>query len=1158
MENILKYNISKIDKIKLFGEEFVKNNKGNLLILINDEEYELNVFFDLSGNHKKEKYLEIKVKLLNNLINISYMFSGCKQLVSAKYLSLINTDDVVDMSFMFSNCSSLSSLPDISKWNISQVKNMESMFEGCLLLKSCPEISTWNVSNVKNMKKLFYGCSSLLSLSDISKWDTSNINNMKGMFQGCSLLSTLPDISKWNISKVKNTNSMFYGCQSLTSFPDISIWNTKEIIDMSFMFYNCSKLSSFPDISNWNIENLKKYQFMFIGCSLLKNIPSFSKKVNIDNLSEKSNGKEKEKEKHTKISNNNSIKRKNTYEIYENNYYFCCYICQKIPEVLLEDEKNFFLSCINCGNGESINIENIINGSSKWIKKIIYFCNNHKEKIDANFLCKECELLLCKNCYKNHNKKESNHTLINLINSYINFCEDHNLILSYYCINCNYEICKECQKAHNNHKIKEINDDCSEIINSNTIKEFEEKIKEMNLYEIAQDTIETLLKYKTIDYSLKFTESKIEIMKLLQNDIKKRHNLLILSKILFFSSHKIKNNRFELIENYKDFFKAIRQMFSQKDIEKFKKIINYHKYNYIITSKKLSNNEENELNENIKNIFKPMSIDISDLEKKKKFIENNIIYTDILKRYIINDKAKNPDNYIDIEETINEIDNINNNMNSKENPEFILSILGKCIEKNGNQVYISKTKNKKFDNIELASIHSLISLGKEKKYEIHFDFGEEKNNVIFNNSFERENFIHKWKEKISENLKIDINNLILTNIHHGSIRVDASIINGTEKEEKALLELEGKSYIKKIEEKPLLEALEISPEILDPNGDRNQGWGVDETRGGEKYLPPLNGWYGLGLKVKDKYDNGDNSWLNWQNKKREFAIAYLGISNFLNEKERIVGDLNNASRNIKNFVNQRLYREEENIRAKGFLSNLINSKCGDGVCLFQNPEYAENSAGIVEVCGYRIKIILMCRVNSKKIRQPKTFRECWILNPTPDEVRPYRILIKKMPISPLAGALNDKIVTTISPINYILSAIKSNDLSFHNLVKDNRFKEISIINNQLVPKDLFAIRLYSSEYYKFINEYLRTEKILDNYNGLIGFSQSEIKSWICSLHLALKKNKNVANNTIVYRGVSPFKFPLDIGIGSKFYFREFVSTSLNKKIAENFIINLFK
>ena len=622
MDYILKYNIKDIDKIKLFGEEFVKNNKGNILTLINDEEYELNSLFDLSDNHKTKKFLEIKIKLLNKLLNISYMFSGCKQLVSAKYISLLNTDDVIDMSFMFSNCSSLSSLPDISKWNTSKVKSMESMFEGCLLLKSCSGISTWNISNVTNMKKFFYGCSSLLSLPYISKWDTSNVNNMKGMFQGCSLLSTLPDISKWNVSKVNNTNSMFYGCKSLSSFPDISIWNTKEIIDMSFMFYNCSLLSSFPDISNWDIENLKKYQFMIIGCSLLKNIPNFSRKKEvekIDNAVKKSY--EKEKENNATINSDNSVKRKNTCDIYENNYYFCCYKCQNIPEILLKDENNIFLSCINCGTGENINIENIINGSSIWIKQILCFCNNHKEKINANFLCDECELLLCNNCFKKHKKEKINHKLINLINSYINFCEEHNMILSSYCINCNYEICKECQKAHNNHELKEINDDFPEGINSGIIKEFQEKIKKLNLYQIAQDTIETLIEYKTLDYSLKFNETKNVIMKLLQNDAKMRHNLIIIAKILFFSSHKIKNNRSELIENYKEILNAIRHMLSKKEIEKFQKTINFHKYNYIITSKKLSKEEENELNENVQNIFKPMSLDLSDQEKKRNLLK---------------------------------------------------------------------------------------------------------------------------------------------------------------------------------------------------------------------------------------------------------------------------------------------------------------------------------------------------------------------------------------------------------------------------------------------------------------------------------------------------------------------------------------------------------
>ena len=40
---------------------------------------------------------------------------------------------------------------------------------------------------------------------------------------------------------------------------------------------------------------------------------------------------------------------------------------------------------------------------------------------------------------------------------------------------------------------------------------------------------------------------------------------------------------------------------------------------------------------------------------------------------------------------------------------------------------------------------------------------------------------------------------------------------------------------------------------------------------------------------------------------------------------------------------------------------------------FQNPKYAENSAGIIDILGYRMKIIIMCRINPKKIRQPVIF-----------------------------------------------------------------------------------------------------------------------------------------------------------------------------------------
>ena len=98
----------------------------------------------------------------------------------------------------------------------------------------------------------------------------------------------------------------------------------------------------------------------------------------------------------------------------------------------------------------------------------------------------------------------------------------------------------------------------------------------------------------------------------------------------------------------------------------------------------------------------------------------------------------------------------------------------------------------------------------------------------------------------------------------------------------------------------------------------------------------------------------------------------------------------------------------------------------------------------------------------------------------------------------------------------------------------------------------FAIRLYSSIYYSAINEYLR-ERIIKktiktkNNKELKGLTESQLKSWICCLHFELENNKNVKENQIVYRALRDKKFPSDIGIGSKFYFREFISTSTKKK-----------
>ena len=151
-------------KVRIFGFTFVKNNKGKCKIIYNNKEYELTEYFNsIDNNIKKE--IKIKLKGINNII---------------------------DMSYMFQNCKSLSSLPDISKLDTSNVINMRCMFDFCSSLSSLPDISKWNTSNVTDMKCMFYNCQSLISLPDISKWNTSNVADMRSMFRYCKESLNIP------------------------------------------------------------------------------------------------------------------------------------------------------------------------------------------------------------------------------------------------------------------------------------------------------------------------------------------------------------------------------------------------------------------------------------------------------------------------------------------------------------------------------------------------------------------------------------------------------------------------------------------------------------------------------------------------------------------------------------------------------------------------------------------------------------------------------------------------------------------------------------------------------------------------------------------------------------------------------------------------------
>ena len=272
-ENKFLYKINKNDEeIKLFGENFVKNNKDNYYLIIDNKIINLSAYYHINIKNKV-KYLKVLLLEKNKITDMSSMFWNCTSLSSLPDISKWNTNDVTDMSDMFRNCSSLYYLPDISKWNTNKVTNMSSIFSGCSSLYNLPDISKWNTNEVTNMACMFSSCKSLSSLPDISIWNVNKVTDMSSMFSLCSSLYYLPDISKWNTNKVTDMSFMFTDCKSLYYLPDISKWNTSEVTNMRSMFWNCSSLSSLPDISKWDTNKVTYILDMFYNCKSSLKIP---------------------------------------------------------------------------------------------------------------------------------------------------------------------------------------------------------------------------------------------------------------------------------------------------------------------------------------------------------------------------------------------------------------------------------------------------------------------------------------------------------------------------------------------------------------------------------------------------------------------------------------------------------------------------------------------------------------------------------------------------------------------------------------------------------------------------------------------------------------------------------------------------------------------
>ncbi|MDB1688384.1 BspA family leucine-rich repeat surface protein, partial [Enterococcus casseliflavus] len=190
---------------------------------------ELGVSADSPWNRSDNKVVngaDIKQIILNGKITApkdsKYLFSSTlavKQLYNMEKidgLANLDTSNVTNMSYMFSGLKQLGTL-DVSNLDTLNVTDMSYMFAGLIQLRTL-DLSNFDTSNVITMASMLSNANQLRTL-DLSNFDTQNVTVMTAMFGGLNRLSTL--VLGANFKFVLNNSSIGLGAPAALNEGDI-------------------------------------------------------------------------------------------------------------------------------------------------------------------------------------------------------------------------------------------------------------------------------------------------------------------------------------------------------------------------------------------------------------------------------------------------------------------------------------------------------------------------------------------------------------------------------------------------------------------------------------------------------------------------------------------------------------------------------------------------------------------------------------------------------------------------------------------------------------------------------------------------------------------------------------------------------------------------
>ena len=372
-------------------------------------------------------------------------------------------------------------------------------------------------------------------------------------------------------------------------------------------------------------------------------------------------------------------------------------------------------------------------------------------------------------------------------------------------------------------------------------------------------------------------------------------------------------------------------------------------------------------------------------KKINELLEDINYFGEITEKEITEEKKLNTSKYIAIHEAL-EIGK-NSNQNGYKNEFYVLALLAKSLSTQGSIVAIER--NDPNDNEGKKEIFTTIQFLANGMYNFHkyiftFNFGQQ---MLCNNVNELNNFNLKLKNKLLLLFNLKENEILLTNPTFSPYTITA-IIKKSQYNEYSLevllksLNTEFNTLVD-IKKKILLSGCKLNRYMLDYRGNNNdRGWGQNQMRGGAPYYPP-KGWVGYGLRISDRYDKGNNAWIDFNNSRGEWNVAYHGIGS-VSKMNQLLGNNNTILVGIKND-----FKDCNDLFHFG-------QRVGEGIIVTPKPQVMERHCAIIDCYGIKYKIGFMTRVMPLKKRCAQGQDDYWIINGTDNEIRPYRILIKEL------------------------------------------------------------------------------------------------------------------------------------------------------------------